>query len=481
MNHLATTDNNLGVSLSALACANENAAEVYKDLSNVANLPLKELCAKNPSLIVFPKILGQAHDGIEEEKIFEMSGNFENPQDAKITTRNLMGFLGVGNTQLKISSRFTKDDKQDFFLYYMLQKIFSINLFDYKYTSSLNGALDLLLFLFPHFLKKALAQGMYRQYQTFEKNDANVKGVIDVNRHIRQNIPFAGRIAYNSRERSFDNSITQLIRHTIETIKTTPFGNMLLTRDTEVKKCIQEIVVATESYTVRNREKVIARNLKPISHPYYTAYKPLQKLCVAILQHKKNGYGNSKNKVYGILFDGAWLWEEYLATILTSCGFSHPKNKSGTGGISVYNGNPRYPDFYFGKQIPKNSNHKVLEQAANENFVLDAKYKHLDNHISNSDEIKGCFSRDDLHQLITYMYIMPANRAGLIYPYDKADKRDEAKIIESKPKDLFGYGGKIRTYGMPIPVTRTYAEFQHSMCEIENKLVYMMKNTKCQD
>ena len=83
MNHLATTDNNLGVSLSALACTGENAAEVYKDLSNVANLPLKELCAKNPSLIVFPKILGETRDGIEEEKIFEMAGSFENPQDAK--------------------------------------------------------------------------------------------------------------------------------------------------------------------------------------------------------------------------------------------------------------------------------------------------------------------------------------------------------------------------------------------------------------
>ena len=98
---------------------------------------------------------------------------------------------------------------------------------------------------------------------------------------------------------------------------------------------------------------MIAENLKPIIHPYYTAYKPLQNLCLSILRHKKIGYGNSKNKAYGILFDGAWLWEEYLATILVPAGFKHPRNKAADGAIKVYDGNPRYPDFYKGKQVER--------------------------------------------------------------------------------------------------------------------------------
>ncbi|GBR72467.1 hypothetical protein HP1_128 [Candidatus Termititenax spirochaetophilus] len=27
-------------------------------------------------------------------------------------------------------------------------------------------------------------------------------------------------------------------------------------------------------------------------------------------------YGHEENKIYGILFDGAWLWEEYIAAVL---------------------------------------------------------------------------------------------------------------------------------------------------------------------
>lgn len=447
MKMIVTTDNNGGKSFSSLGAE----ASDYHNLIKIANTPVKSLTAQNASLLVFPQVLGKFEDGIEEAHIFDISGKPEQLEKFTLTTGNLMGFIGIGNSQLKISSRFAKDDTQDFFLHYMLQKVFSINLFDYKYTASSNGELDLLLFLFPHFLKKALAQGMYRQYQTFKRNDANVKGVIDVNRHIAQNIPFAGRIAYKNRERAFDNHVTQLIRHTIEAIKTTPFGASILNHDAEIKKCVQEIILATESYNLHSREKVLAQNLKPITNPYYTAYKPLQKLCLAILHHKKRGYGNFKNHVYGILFDGAWLWEEYLATILVPCGFTHPKSKSKTDGIKVYNGNLHYPDFYLGKQIEKNSAPEVLNQAANENFVLDAKYKHL-------DEINGSFSRDDLHQMITYMYILPTKKAALIYPYDKANKQDEGEIVKSNPKDLFGYGGRIGTYGVPIPVVQTYKD-----------------------
>ena len=267
MNHLSTTDNNLGISLSALACTGENAAEVYKDLSNVANLPLKELCTKNPSLIVFPKILGQARDGIEEEKIFEMSGNFENPQDAKITTENLMGFVGCVNTQVSIQSRFTENAKngggdEDFFLHYMLEKVGVANLFDLQHSTKCDRYFDFLLYLFPLFLKKALAQGIFKTYRRFERNDTNIRGVIDVPRHIQKNIPFAGRVAYNTRERTFDNPVTELVRHTIEAIKTKPVGKYILSRDEETKLTVSEIIQATGGYNLCEREEIIAKKRK---------------------------------------------------------------------------------------------------------------------------------------------------------------------------------------------------------------------------
>ena len=41
----------------------------------------------------------------------------------------------------------------------------------------------------------------------------------------KKNIPFMGKIAYTTREHSYNNNLTQLVRHTIEYIKTHPLWN----------------------------------------------------------------------------------------------------------------------------------------------------------------------------------------------------------------------------------------------------------------
>lgn len=333
----------------------------------------------------------------------------------------------------------------------MLQKVFSINLFDWEHSTSNDGELDLFIFAFPLLLKKALAQGFFRQYQTFNRNDANVKGVIDVSRHIRQNIPFGGKIAYKSRERTIDNPLTELIRHTIEYIRTKTFTKEILTNEPETKICVQEIIEATQNYDIHNREKVIAQNLKPITHPYYTAYKPLQKLCLSILRHKKIGYGNSKNKAYGILFDGAWLWEEYLATILKKQEFEHPKNKTHSGGIQMF----------------KNKN---LDEGIDKNFrriypdfykpgtcILDAKYKQLDN---------GLF-REDLYQVVTYMHTMLINQGGFIFPSKNIDANNKNVLHY----ELAGYGGFVHSIKFTIPqIVNSKNDFIKNMQDAEKEL-----------
>jgi len=46
-----------------------------------------------------------------------------------------------------------------------------------------------------------------------------------------------------------------------------------------------------------------------------------------ILRHDGLKYEGDNGNVYGILFDGAWLWEEYLNTLLCKHGFIRAENK----------------------------------------------------------------------------------------------------------------------------------------------------------
>ena len=293
-----------------------------------------------------------------------------------------------------------------------------------------------------------MRQGLYKEYQTREYNDANIRGRIDVARHIRMNIPFAGKVAYSTREYAYDNHVTQLIRHTIEYIADHQYGGGILKNDDMTKDAVTLIREATPTYSQNDRRKVINQNLRPLSHPYFSEYRHLQRLCVQILRYEEIKYGRNEDEIYGVLFDGAWLWEEYLNTILRDCGFKHPQNKKSTGAIYLFTGGkgPRFPDFY------------------KDDIVLDAKYKRYE------DIALQSIDGDDLHQVITYMYILSARHGGLIVPgtYEKSE-------VDLAPKTLKGYGGNMKIYSIPVdtPVD-SFKTYCQDMAINEHNLRYQI-------
>ena len=416
----------------------EELESVRRDIVRISNQKIANLkLDDNSNLLVFPQSLGYHGDDIGKGVIIELSDN-------QISTNNIMGFVGVNQTQIDIRSRFAKG-KEDYFLHYMLQKVFSINLFKIKHTTTREPIFDFLLYMFPHFLKKAVAQGVFKKYRRFEYNDANIRGPIDVSRHIRQNIPFRGTVAYSTRQHTYDNEHTQLVRHTIEYIRTKAQGAAILNNDTDTKNCVGQIVQATPSYNVRERQRVINQNLRPVRHPYFSAYTELQKICLQILRHESIKYGQEKDKIYGILFDGAWLWEEYLNTVLKECGFKHPENKKHTGGIRMFeNGDDA---------IAKNSR-RLYPDFWKDNYILDAKYKRLDNGVG----------REDLYQVVSYMYCTKAKNGGFMYPTDKDTDG------ENKPYILAGHGGSMRIYGVKVQHNGDFKGYVEAMRNEEGRI-----------
>lgn len=97
-----------------------------------------------------------------------------------------------------------------------------------------------------------MRKGIFKTYIRYKYNDENIKGTIDVARHISKNTPFTGNIAYSQREFSYDNPLTELIRHTIEFIKKKPFGNHLLFK---VKDEVNLILASTPRYELCDRQK----------------------------------------------------------------------------------------------------------------------------------------------------------------------------------------------------------------------------------
>ena len=80
-----------------------------------------------------------------------------------------------------------------------------------------------------------------------------------------------------------------------------------------------------------------------------------------------------------------------------------------------------YPDFYH-----ENNKDDV-------DFILDAKYKHLNNGIG----------REDLYQVVSYMYCSKAPFGAYLYPFEFKQ--------ESTRYKLNGYGGDIIVYPFHVP------------------------------
>ena len=471
MSLIRIKDNNYrGITLEKAMDPNSDYEQTYKDLEHIANISLKSLVDKNQNLLIFPQDLKSSKDKIGDLPILQTVFGNESYSKVKLFTNNLMGFVGYGNTQISITSRFCNDGEKDFFLHYLLQKVFNINLFNLDFSFGINGYFDLLMFMFPVFLKKAGKQGIYREYRTFKRNDNKVKGTIDIKRYIRMNIPFDGNISYNSREYTYDNHITELIRHTIEYIKCKKNGIKILSEDYEANKIVNQIYQATPSYSKNERQKIIGKNLKKVSHPYFTEYIPLQLLCLQILQNEKLCYQTDEKKVYGILFDGAWLWEEFLSTVLYKKDHKivHPKNKDGTGGIKLfYNSRTNYfPDF----RLPKKENH---EESI---VILDAKYK--DMKIDNDEDFEDVnisIQREDKFQMITYIHVQNAAKGIFLYPYRVKlyNKKNLPQILKSKELRIKGMQGTIYSKGFPILSEATdFAEYSELMDSIMNKFTF---------
>lgn len=411
--------------------------EVKSVVNRVADRTLEQL--EREGVFVFPEGINDAEDLTKDQMILQSFNDM-------YVSGNVMGFLGVGDERIVIESRFSKGEN-DYFFQYLLERVLDFpNFINLETNANQDDKIfNLLLFLFPHYLKQAMRKGLFKTYIRNQYNDGNVRGSIDVARHIKKNTPFVGNIAYSQREYSYDNYLIELVRHTIEFVKSKACGSLLLN---SVKEEVKQVIQATPNYKAVERRKIIDANRKNVvRHAYYHEYRALQQLCILILRNEQYQYGNGTRKVYGILFDGAWLWEEYVNSLIGEL-FYHPKNKARDGAQRLFAGNIGliYPDF-----IGKDETART---------IADAKYKPLVN-----------IGNKDYFQVLAYMFRFHAKKGYYFYPEagDSADlllRLNQGTTYEKNvvPRDDIS----VVKHGLKIPSdAMDYADFVKKMAANE--------------
>ena len=415
-------------------------------IKRFSGVKLDNLQKQHPGLLVFPDCLGEHDDDIEKSELFHLSWD-----EKKLYTGNVVGFFGIGQVQLQIRSRFDRAESQ-YFLHHMLSRVFCGSMLNLPAHPDEEPIWDFLIYLFPFALKRAVRQGLFRTYRTFHRNDDHLRGAIDIPRHIRRNIPFNGKVAYRTREYSGNNHLNHLIRHTIEVLRRNPVCSRLLTADTDFRSAVQGIVELTPDFSPQDVARVIAKNLRPVRHPFYTEYTLLQTICLKILRHERITYGMADDELSGIVFKAEWLWEEYLASVLADSRIKHSHNitRQSPERITIYKSgtNQVYPDFF------------------SDEIVMDAKYKR-------SDDVQ----RYDRFQMITYIHIRQVKLGLLLYP----DNNSLSEMIieyEDNARGVLNGGGSLGSISFAVPKgAADFPEFQSGIEKSEAKLNELIAGT----
>ncbi len=328
-------------------------------------------------------------------------------------TGNYVGKFVWQGLEIDIKSRFSNT-----FLERMLNFVNDIFLDDVSITGNkVDKDFDIskyiIYYMFIQNLEKAFLLGLPKAYKSIEHHEMKLKGKIDINKFIKYDIPFQGKISSVSREQKEIQEIIDVLYKAVKIIdnKNKAFLKNISHIKTHLKQYKSNNYVSNETINK-------ALKSKALQNPIFAPYKKVLEYARFIINgnniEEKN---DGKNETYGFIINVAELFEIYITKLLQK-EFSDWYVESPK--IELYN-TPQM--FYQRKIIPD-----IVMIKDKDVIVFDTKYKKMQ--MRDRYQNGGDVDRNDFFQINTYMsYYQNQNFnvkiGGLIYPIEKSFKENK--------------------------------------------------------
>ncbi|MDD3060062.1 MAG: hypothetical protein PHW94_03865, partial [Sulfurimonas sp.] len=280
----------------------------------------------------------------------------------------------------------------------------------------------IIYYMFVQNLEKAFLLGLPKSYMSVNHHEMKLKGKIDINRFIKHDIPFQGKVSSVSREQK---EIQEIIDVLYKAVKIIDKNNNAFTKNiahikTHLKQHRSNKYVSNETINK-------ALKSKALQNPIFAPYKKVLEYAKFIINgnniEEKN---DAKNETYGFIINVAELFEIYVTKLLQK-EFSDWHVESPSIWLANHFNDNSY--MYQRRIIP---DIVMIENNTNNVMVFDTKYKRMqfrnDKFGSGSD-----VDRIDFFQINTYMsyYQNHHNKyhvriGGLLYPIEKSFKENKS-------------------------------------------------------
>lgn len=323
-------------------------------------------------------------------------------------TGNYVGKFVWQGLEIDIKSRFSNT-----FLERMLNFANDIFLDDVSITGNkIDKDFDIskyiIYYMFVQNLEKAFLLGLPKAYKSIEHHEMKLKGKIDINKFIKYDIPFQGKISSVSREQK---EIQEIIDVLYKAVKIIDKNNKAFIKNiSHIKTHLKQY--KSNNY-VSNETINKAIKSKALENPIFAPYKKVLEYARFIINgnniEEKN---DGKQETYGFIINVAELFEIYVTKLL--------RNKFSLDGWSV--DSPKLPLYFDNKMFyARNIIPDIVMTKGDDVMVFDTKYKKM--LMRGTKENIWDVDRNDFFQINTYMSYYQNQKfnvkiGGLLYPMD---------------------------------------------------------------
>ena len=330
-------------------------------------------------------------------------------------TGNYVGKFKWEGLEIDIKSRFSNT-----FLERMLNfanDIFldDVSITDNKIDKDFDISKYIIYYMFVQNLEKAFLLGLPKAYKSIEHHEMKLKGKIDINKFIKYDIPFQGKISSVSREQKEIQEIIDVLYKAVKIIDKN--NKAFLKNIAHIKTHLKQY--KSNNY-VSNETINKALKSKALQNPIFAPYKKVLEYARFIINgnniEEKN---DGKQETFGFIINVAELFEIYITKLLQK-EFSDWYVESPHLRLDERFGKTY---LYSRKIIPD-----IVMTKNKDVIVFDTKYKKM-----NFNYVKGNgvdVDRNDFFQINTYMsYYQNQNYnvkiGGLLYPIEKSFKENK--------------------------------------------------------
>ncbi len=324
-----------------------------------------------------------------------------------------------------------------------------------SYQSSLgsiqNDFFEVLIYLFSKYTRALLSSSVYQQYEEVDKEISYIKGRLNTNEYINENLSKARWHLLNCTYDSFvvDNKFNRIIKQ----VTTLLFNE---TSSADSKKNLREILFILDEVS---DTRSTAEECSSIQfNPMFGDFEIVRDYCYLFLKNCISLEYKNNLKLFAFLLPMEYVFEDFIF------GFIEKE-------IKEVKAKPQIGSTYLDQGETFSLRPDLFIEIDSRNVIADTKYKII---YSDDKDPKSGISQNDLYQMLAYAVRFKINEIILFYPDNIKNYQVKESNIIIKDELAEGSEINIKTYQLPIINRDLFDQEINS----EKELSKMFENTR---